>query len=131
MYQSGLPHFCHCEELAVLSEAKELISNSEGEIREARDERRLRDSFSPFPLLVSPFPIGRLLRFTRNDKIICKFKNPRYMHIRDGKLEARNGIRHHKFVLLPPASVFRPPSSVFPNFLISSAIKIFTFLLSG
>jgi len=74
------PHFfvckyglavCHCEELAILSEAKELIAHSGSERREARGERRTRDSFSHFPLLVSHFPIGRLLRsfVARNDNI--------------------------------------------------------------
>ena len=74
-----LPHFisltmvsyhqerCYCEDLATLSEAKELITHSGGEKREARGEKRMQDSYSHFPFPTSRFPfpnwvIASLLR---------------------------------------------------------------------
>jgi len=56
-----------------MSEAKELIAHSGGEIRNVRSERRMRDSLSHFTFLFSRFPVGRLLRFASNYKAFVEF----------------------------------------------------------
>ena len=60
----------HCEDLVVLSEAKELIARYRNEMREAREGCEIL--FSIFR-----FPVVRLLRFARND--ILKLRLSSYL----------------------------------------------------
>jgi len=71
--------YCHCREpvtkqsdqdfhiLSLRGACDKAISNSGDEIRDVRSERRMRDSLPHFTFLFSRFPVGRLLRFARND----------------------------------------------------------------